>query len=239
MNHRSVDEFLCLPSSYPQGHRQRRGADCRYLLEPLSAAVYTPRVTRSGGKHKASSPEVELDVDFEMTESKYDFEVLKSLPKDMYEGSGEAAASKWRILAPMWSSLVKNTNVLMGLVNQVYAIETESQKREKAESMEAKLAIATLATRMGERPASLGTDSIYEVLEEVHHDVSSLQVVMHDVTDPKQEADQWEHLVEAVGDLIIQPMQPLLLLFNALSSTRDAPGDHLEECLRKLEARVG
>ena len=39
-----------------------------------------------------------------------------------------------------------------------------------------------------------------------------------------------------VGDMVIQPLRPLFLLFNALSSVKEAQGDHLKECLQKLEA---
>jgi hypothetical protein len=155
--------------------------------EPPPSTVYTPWVAHSG-KWKAPSPEVDLNVDFEMMESKYDFQILKTLPSNLYESNSEVA-TKLCILAPLWSSLVRNTNVLMDLVNQVYAIKSESRKKAKNESTEAKLSIAMLATRLGERPASLGTDSVYEVLEELLHDVGSLQAVLQDVTDPKLEAD--------------------------------------------------
>jgi hypothetical protein len=122
--------------------------------EPPPATAYTPRAPRSGGKRKAPSPEVDLDVNFEMTESKYDFQVPKTLPTEIYEGNSEAAV-KMRGLAPLWSSLVKNTDTLMDLVNQVYAIESESRKKAKADSTEAKLSIAMLATRLGEQLATV------------------------------------------------------------------------------------
>jgi hypothetical protein len=104
--------------------------------------------------------------------------------------------------------------------------------------MEAKLSIAMLATRLDEHPASLGTDSVYKVLEMLLRDVGSLQAALWDVTDPKIEANRQGQLVEAVGDMVLQPLQPLFLLYNALSSAREAPGDCLKECLRKLEAGV-
>ena len=48
----------------------------------------------------------------------------------------------------------------MDVVNQVYAIEGESRNKAKSDSTEAKLSIAMLATRLGEQPESLGTDSV-------------------------------------------------------------------------------
>jgi hypothetical protein len=76
----------------------------------------------------------------------------------------------------------------MDLVNQVYAIEGESRNKAKSDSTEAKLSIAMLATRLGEQPESLGTDTVYKVLEELVCNVSSLQAVLRNATDPKIEA---------------------------------------------------
>jgi hypothetical protein len=238
---RTVDQWTSFFGSLaatPSATEEEEEIIADIFSEPPPGIAYTPRMTRSSGKRKAPSPEVDLDVDFEMTESKYDFQVPKTLPSAMYEGNSEAAI-KLRALAPLWSGLVKNTDTLMDLVNQVYAIEVESRKRAKVEATEAKLSVTTLATRLGERPASLGTDSIYEVLEELLRDVGSLQAALRDITDPKAEANRQECLVEAVGDIIVQPMRPLFMLYNALSSARDAPGDRLEARLRRLEAGVG
>lgn len=77
----------------------------------------------------------------------------------------------------------------MDLVNQVYAIEGESLNKAKSDSMEAKLSITMLTTRLGEQPESLGTVSVYKVLEELVCTISSLQVALHNATDPKIEAD--------------------------------------------------
>jgi hypothetical protein len=179
--------FASLAASTPSTTVEEEEIIAVIFSEPPPSTVYTPCVVHSG-KRKVPFPEVDLDVDFEMMESKYDFLIPKTLPSDLYERNSKAA-TKLCILAPMWSSLVRNTNVLMDLVNQVYAIKSESRKKAKNESTEAKLSIAMLATRLGERPASLGTDSVYEVLEELLHDVGSLQAVLQDVTDPKLEAD--------------------------------------------------
>lgn len=64
-------------------------------------------------------------MDYTMTESKYDHQVPKVLPSSWFEGPSEVVATRFWTLAPMWSSLVRNTDLLLDLVTQVYAIGGE------------------------------------------------------------------------------------------------------------------
>lgn len=90
--------------------------------------------------------------------------------------------------------------------------------------------------KLGERPKSLGTNSVYKLLEELTMDVGTLQSAVHNLMDPQMEAQCQDSIVDMVGDIVIRPLRPLFLLYNALSSAKHTPGDHLEEWLKMLEA---
>jgi hypothetical protein len=170
-----------------------------------------------------------------MTESKYDHQVPKVLPSSWYEGPSELAM-RFRALAPMWSSLVRNTDLLLDLVTLVYAIGGEVKKKVQSNVTDANFSISLLAMKLGERPELLSTDSIYKLLEELTTDMGTLQSAVRDLMDPQMEARHRKSLVDTVGNIVIHPLKPMFLLYNALSSIKDTPGDHLEEWLKRLEA---
>ena len=236
---RTVDQWTSLFATLaatPEATSEEKDLIAEQFAEPLPPAAFTPRATKLG-KRKADSPDIDLDNEYMVAESKFDFRVPKTLPTDLVSDSDELSA-KFSLLAPMWASLTRNVDLLLELITIVYNKEAGGRVLASKGLMDASFAVSMLATKLGERPESLGTDSIYALLEDLMQDVEKLQGKVRELDSPAQETARREQTANAVGQLLVPELRPLFMLYHSLSSTKESPGDRLEERLARLEAGV-
>ena len=112
-----------------------------------------------------------------MVESKFDFAIPKTLPSEMMGGS-DVLSSKLSLLSPLWAS-----DALMELITVIYSKEVDGRELASKGLMDTSFVVSMLATKLGERPESLGTDSINALLEDLAQDVGKLQGRIKDELD--------------------------------------------------------
>lgn len=96
--------------------------------------------------------------------------------------------------------------------------------------------MSLLGTKLGDRPVSLGTDSVYKILDELVTDTVKVQQEVARLDSPEVEAARQSKLEGTIGGTVVQNLRPLVSLFRAVSSSPDTPGDLLEQRLRSLES---
>jgi hypothetical protein len=116
--------------------------------EPLPPLVFTPQASKLG-KWKAASPELDLDTEFTLVKSKFDFKVPKLLPPGMLDKTVSSAAKFGGLLSPLWSGLTGNVEVLLYLVTLVYTKESKSHKKAMEQIDDVTVATSLIATKLG------------------------------------------------------------------------------------------
>jgi BMFP domain-containing protein YqiC len=98
-------------------------------------------------------------------------------------------------------------------------------------------ATSLVATKVGDRPATLGTDSLFKLVEDVVDDIGKLNKTVATLENPELAAARDLQLGVKIGQDIIGHLNPVFRLFASLSRSKEAPGDILEERLHALESR--
>ena len=236
---RTIDQWTSLFATLaatPEATSEEQALIAEQFAEPIPPEAFTPRVARLG-KRKVDSPDLNLDDEFTMAEGRYDFKVPKTLPSGLVGGTDELSG-RLSLLSPLWASIAQNVDILMELVLVVFSKEAEGREQTVAGLTDVNFAVSTLATKLGERPESLGTDSIFSLLEDLVQDMGVLRGEVKAWDSPEREAERRERLADAVGRLLLPQLRPLFMLYNGLSTNRETPGDRLEERLARLEAGV-
>jgi hypothetical protein len=112
------------------------------------------------------------------------------------------------------------------------------EKWEKAELglTDVEFATSLLATKVGDRPQRLGTESVFQLIEGVVEETGKLREDVDDLGSPENLGAREAALTLRVGRDVINHLSPIFQLFQTLSSSKHTPGDILEERLRKIEA---
>jgi hypothetical protein len=232
---RTIDQWTSLFASLeatPNPTSEEKDILAQRYRNPPPAIAFTPRVGRLG-KRKAdeSSPTNDPDQEFTYLESAFD----TSIPADP---PGENEATRLTSMLSVWGNLVRNTNTLRRLVTLVYDIVHQHQEHTENALTDHEFATSLLANKLGERPASLGTDSIYQLLEDMGGDILKLRNELGRLDSPELEAARQTRLETSIGQTVIQHIQPLVALFRVVSTSPNTPGDLLEQRLRNLEAKI-
>jgi hypothetical protein len=104
-------------------------------------------------------------MDFVFAESPFATEIPESL-------DGDNLAKGLTQMAGLWGALVGNTNTLLRLTQTTRRFEQENKKERADVGLAyAEFVTSLLATKVGERPQKLGTESIFSLLEELVEDM--------------------------------------------------------------------
>jgi hypothetical protein len=95
-----------------------------------------------------------------------------------------------------------------------------------------------VATKVGDRPATLGTDSLFRLVEDVVIDVGKLQELVATMESPELAAAGELQLGIKIGKDIMVHLNPVFCLFGLFLRSKDAPRDILEDRLQALESRT-
>jgi hypothetical protein len=99
-------------------------------------------------------------------------------------------------------------------------------------------ATSLVATKVGGCPATLGTDSLFRLVEDVVEDIGKLQKLVSTMESPELAAARDLQLGVKIGKDIMGHLHLVFCLFSLFSRSKDAPGDILEEHLHLLESRT-
>jgi hypothetical protein len=124
-----------------------------------------------------------------------------------------------------WGNLVRNMNILRRLLFLVNNNVQGNQEKAEAALSNVEFAVAQLATKIGERPESLGTDSLYRLIEDMGQDVLKLQGEVKRLDSLEVEEARQHKLEIAIGRTVLLHLQPLVSLYCSISSTAETPGD--------------
>jgi hypothetical protein len=194
---------------------------------PLSA--FTPRTSRLG-KRKADSPFPDPDVEFTFLESSFNTDIPMRL-------DGGSLAENLSILTQHWSSLVGNTRTLLEMSQHNHHEVGGYRERLELELADVEFATSLVATKVGDRPAALGTDSLFKLAEDLREDLATVQKSVSVLESPELAAAREQQLGLGIAQDILNRLNPFFRLFGLWSRSKDTPGDLLEERLQALESR--
>jgi hypothetical protein len=197
--------------------------------QPPPVAAFTPRSGRLV-KRKAESPEPDQDSEFAFVESEFEM-VQKELlgPDKLAENVG--------LMSKHWRNLVTNEDTLLHLCQLNHKAGLILQEKSEVDLADLEFATSLVATKVGDRPATLGTDSLFKLVEDVVDDVGKLHKAVSTLENPELAAARDLQLGVKIGQEIVGHLNPVFRLFSLLSRTKEAPGDILEERLHALESR--
>jgi hypothetical protein len=189
-------------------------------LPPVSA--FTPRLIRLG-KRKAESPEPDQDSEFLFAESLFEMGIPKELlgPDKLADNVG--------IMSQHWKSLVCNMDTLLHLSQLTHRAGLDSQKKTKMDLVDLEIATSLVAMKVGDCPTTLGTDSLFSLVEDVVVNIGKLQESVATVESPELTAARELQLGFKIGKDIMGHLHPVFCLFGLFLRSKDAPGDILEE----------
>ena len=98
-------------------------------------------------------------------------------------------------------------------------------------------ATSLIATKVGDRPAALGTDSLFNLVEDLREDLATVQKSVSVLESPDLAAAREQQLALGIAQDILIQLNPFFRLFGLWSRSKDTPGDLLEERLQALESR--
>jgi hypothetical protein len=100
------------------------------------------------------------------------------------------------------------------------------ENQEKADTGLADVEFATslVATKVGERPATLGTDSIFKLVEDVVEEMGRVQKSVAVLESPDLAAARDQQMGLSVAQDILNRLNPFFRLFGLLSRSKDTPG---------------
>jgi hypothetical protein len=131
------------------------------------------------------------------------------------------------IMSQHWKSLVCNMDTLLHL---------SQEKTEMDLAADLEFATFLVATKVGDWPATLGTDSLFRLVEDVVLDIGKLQESVATMESPELAAVRELQLGFKVGKEIMGHLHPVFCLFSLFLRSKDAPGDILEERLHALKS---
>jgi hypothetical protein len=103
---------------------------------------------------------------------------------------------------------------------------------------DAEFPTSLLVTKVGERPRTLGTESIFGLLKELVEDMGKMQHLVSVLESPTLAAAQEQQLAIGIAQDIVTRLHPLFRLYGAWLTSKDTPGDILEERLAALKGSV-
>jgi hypothetical protein len=231
---RTVDQwtsFFASLEATPSPTQEEDEIFAQRYRRPLPSNAYTPRREGRAGKRKSSSPSLDEEDEFAFISSA----LVDSVPTDLSE---ESDAKRLKTMIGAWGDLVRNTDALKRLVTFVNSFVREAHEKLDIGLADAEFATAVLATKVGDRPPSLGTDSVFQLLEDLVQDVGSLHRDVSRMDSPEFEAARSQRVEQAVAEDVAKHLRPFLELFKMFSRSFEAPGDILEERLRALESQL-
>jgi hypothetical protein len=114
----------------------------------------------------------------------------------------------------------------------------DSQEKTEMDLEDLEFATSLVATKVGDRPTTLGTNSLFRLVEDVVVDIGNLQELVATMESPELAAARELQLGFKIGKDIMGHLLPVFHLFCLFSQSKDAPGDILEERLHALESRT-
>ena len=232
MEEKTVDQWTSLFASLeatPNPTAEETDIIAGRFDEALPGAAYTPRGKL--GKRKAESPSVsDLETDFEYVESTFDTRIPTRL------SGGTDLARDVHVLTQHWGTLVDNTLALLRLAQMTHGAGQEKWEKAEMGLADVEFATSLLATKVGDRPQRLGTESVFQLIEGVVEETGKLREDVDDLGSPENLGAREAALTLRVGRDVINHLSPIFQLFQTLSSSKHTPGDILEERLRKIEA---
>jgi hypothetical protein len=157
------------------------------------------------------------------------------IPKELRGGS---LAEDVSVLTQHWGSLVTNMHTLLCLSQMNHRAGIKIQEKAEMDLADVEFATSLVATKVGDRPATLGTDSLFKLIEDVVEDVAKLHKLVTTLESPELGAVRDQQLGVRIGQDIIGHLNPIFRLFGLFSRSKDTPGDILEERLQALESRI-
>lgn len=180
------------------------------------------------GKRKVTSPP-DFDDDFAIIESTLAPSILSDLPV-------QDTLKSLQTIMSFWGDLVHNAYTVGWLLTLLKEQVTDHKEKAEMGLADAEFATALLATKIGNRPVSLGTDSIFQMLDDLVSKVGSVRDEIKRLNSPELEQILVDKVGLAVGQEVLTHLRPLFLLFWNLSSGPAMPGDFLKTRLKALEA---
>ena len=229
---RTVDQwtsFFASLEATPNPTAEEREIIAGRFEQTPPPSAFTPRAGNKLGKRKAESPLVDPDTDFSFLESTFATEIPQEL-------GGGTLADELKEMAAHWGELVGNTNTLLRFAQMAHQVGREDRERAEIGMADIEFATSLLATKVGDRPASLGTESLFKLMEELVEDVTKVQKSVAVLESADLAAVREQQLTLTIAQDIMSQLNPFFRLFGLLSRSKDTPGDLLEERLRSLEA---
>jgi hypothetical protein len=112
-----------------------------------------------------------------------------------------------------WGDLVWNTTTLGKLVSITHALVHENQEQAALALADVKFATSLLGTKLGDCPVCLGTDSVYQLLEELVKDARVLEQQVKQLGSAKVESARHSKLKAAIGNTMVEHICPLVGLY--------------------------
>jgi hypothetical protein len=138
-----------------------------------------------------------------------------------------------------WKSLVSNMDILLHLSQLNHRAGLDSQEKSEMDLADLEFATSLVAKKVGDHPATLGTNSLFRLVEDVVEDMGKLHKLVSTLESPEFAAAQdLQQGVKIVGKDIIGHLNPVFCLFGLFLRAKDALGDILEERLHALESRT-
>jgi hypothetical protein len=199
--------------------------------QPPPVSAFTPRLIRVG-KRKAKSPEPDQESEFSFAEYKFEMGIPKELlgPDKLADNVG--------IMSQHWKSLVSNMDTLLHLSQLTRRAGLDNQEKTEMDLADLEFATSLVATKVGNCPAILGTNSLFWLVEDVVINIEKLQESVATMESPKLAAARESQLGIKIGKYIMGHLNPVFRLFGLFSRSKDVPGDILEERLHALESRT-
>lgn len=119
-----------------------------------------------------------------------------------------------------------------------HALVQENQEHTALTLANVKFAASRLGTKLGDHPVSLGTDSVYKILEELVEDARALEQHVQHLASPEVESAHHNKLKATIGTTMVKHICPLVGLYQCLSSSPLTAGDLIKERLQRLESQV-
>jgi hypothetical protein len=107
------------------------------------------------------------DSEFSFVESGF----AGGLPRQL---NGSSLAEDVNILTQHWGSLVGNTDLLLRLSQMNHRVGLGNQEKVELGLADAEFSTSLVATKVGDRPATLGTESIFQLLEGLVGDIGKV-----------------------------------------------------------------